>query len=32
VAGFVAEQVRGVGEAAEIVLFQDHVRSQKAHL
>ena len=28
VAGFVAEQVGGVGEAAKIVLFQDHVCSQ----
>jgi hypothetical protein len=29
VAGFVAEEVRGVGEAAEVVLFQDHVCSQR---
>ena len=27
-AGFVAEEVRGVGEAAEVVLFQDHACSQ----
>ena len=28
VAGFVAEKIRGVGEAAEVVLFQDHACSQ----
>ena len=28
-AGFVAEEVGGVGETAQVVLFQDHVRSRR---
>ena len=31
-AGFVAEQVGGVGEAAEVVLFQNHVLLSEARL